>query len=74
MGEGARRADEGSGSQHNDYAASLSLAALGEDRKSVAISVTLQPKDKTLTDEEIEKVGASVVAAVTKATGATLRS
>ena len=37
--------------------------------KSVAIAVTLQPKDKTLTDEEIEKVAASVVAAVTQGDG-----
>ena len=49
-------------------------ASVGENRKSVAISVTLQPKDKTLTDEEIEKVAASVVAAVSKATGGTLRT
>jgi phenylalanyl-tRNA synthetase beta chain len=49
-------------------------ASVGENRKSVAISVTLQPKDKTLTDEEIEKVASSVVASVTKATGGTLRT
>lgn len=49
-------------------------AALGDNRKSVAISVTLQPKDKTLTDEDIEKVGAAVVSAVTKATGGVLRA
>jgi phenylalanyl-tRNA synthetase beta chain len=48
-------------------------AGVGEGKKSVAIRVTLQPTDKTLTDEEIEKVGASIVAAVGKATGGTLR-
>ena len=42
-------------------------------KKSVAIRVTLQPTEKTLTDEEIEKVGPSIVAAVGKATGGTLR-
>ncbi len=42
-------------------------------RKSLAIEVTLQPKDRTLTDAEIEAVAAKVVAAVVKATGATLR-
>ncbi|MCF1744163.1 phenylalanine--tRNA ligase subunit beta [Paradevosia shaoguanensis] len=46
---------------------------VGEGRKSVAIEVTLQPQDKTLTDEEIEKVSGSIVAAVEKATGGTLR-
>ena len=48
-------------------------ASLGEDKKSVAISVTLQPTEKTLTDEEIEAVAAKIVAAVEKATGGTLR-
>ncbi|MBL8596807.1 MAG: phenylalanine--tRNA ligase subunit beta [Devosia sp.] len=48
-------------------------AGVGEGKKSVAIRVTLQPTDKTLTDEEIEKVGAAIVAAVSKATGGTLR-
>jgi phenylalanyl-tRNA synthetase beta chain len=42
-------------------------------KKSLAITVTLQPTDKTLTDEEIEAVGAKVVAAVAKATGGELR-
>ncbi|MFC7333785.1 phenylalanine--tRNA ligase subunit beta [Rhodocista pekingensis] len=42
-------------------------------RKSVALSVTLQPVEKTLTDAEIEAVAGKVVAAVTKATGAALR-
>jgi phenylalanyl-tRNA synthetase beta chain len=46
---------------------------VGDGQKSVAIRVTLQPTDKTLTDEEIDRVSAAVVAAVTKATGGTLR-
>ncbi|MEQ1899981.1 MAG: phenylalanine--tRNA ligase subunit beta [Devosia sp.] len=45
-----------------------------EGRKSVAIAVMLQPVEKTLTDEEIDKVAAAIVAAVGKATGGTLRS
>ncbi len=48
--------------------------ALGEGRKSLAIEVTLQPVEKTLTDEEIEAVSKAIVAAVEKATGGTLRS
>jgi len=42
-------------------------------KKSVAIEVTLQPRQQTLTDEEIDKVGEKVVAAVAKVTGGTLR-
>jgi phenylalanyl-tRNA synthetase beta chain len=48
--------------------------ALGEGKKSIAISVTLQPVDHTLSDAEIEAVGARIVAAVNKATGGTLRT
>tara|TARA_R100001129_G_scaffold186346_2_gene177667 strand:- start:3653 stop:6100 length:2448 start_codon:yes stop_codon:yes gene_type:complete len=48
-------------------------ASLGEGKKSVAIEVTLQPRDKTLTEEELEKVSAKVVANVEKSTGGTLR-
>jgi phenylalanyl-tRNA synthetase beta chain len=44
-----------------------------DDKKSIALSVTLQPVERTLTDAEIEAVSAKVVAAVTKATGAALR-
>ncbi|WP_414473257.1 phenylalanine--tRNA ligase subunit beta [Microvirga sp. M2] len=44
------------------------------DKKSVAIAVTLQPLEKTLTDVEIEAVSAKIVAEVSKKTGAVLRS
>lgn len=47
--------------------------SLGEDEKSLAIEVTLQPRAKTLTDEELEAVSSKIVAAVKKATGGTLR-
>ncbi len=43
-------------------------------KKSIAITVRLQPKDKTLTDTEIEAVAARIVEKVTKATGGVLRS
>jgi phenylalanyl-tRNA synthetase beta chain len=46
---------------------------LGEGKKSIAISVRLQPSDATLTDAEIDAVAERVVASVTKATGGTLR-
>ena len=42
--------------------------------KSLAIEVTLQPRDKTLTEAEIEAVSQKIVQAVSKATGGTLRS
>ena len=48
--------------------------SLEEGKKSLAIEVTLQPRDKTLTDEEIEVVSAAIIAAVQKATGGELRS
>ncbi len=44
-----------------------------EGSKSVAIAVTLQPRERTLTDAEIEAVIAKIVAEVGKRTGATLR-
>ncbi len=48
-------------------------AALGEGRKSLGVEVTFQPRERTLTDAEIEAASAHVVAAVAKATGAVLR-
>jgi phenylalanyl-tRNA synthetase beta chain len=42
-------------------------------KKSVAIAVTLMPSDRTLTDEDIERVSKAIVAAVQKTTGAILR-
>ncbi|HUG62975.1 MAG TPA: phenylalanine--tRNA ligase subunit beta [Methylomirabilota bacterium] len=46
---------------------------VGAGRKSVAVEVTLKPTERTLTDEDIDAVSKAIVAAVTKATGATLR-
>jgi phenylalanyl-tRNA synthetase beta chain len=45
-----------------------------EGKKSLAIAVRLQPKERTLTDAEIESVAQKIVNAVTKATGGALRS
>jgi len=47
---------------------------VAEGRKSLAIAVRLQPKDKTLTDSEIDAIAQKIVAAVTKATGGILRT
>jgi phenylalanyl-tRNA synthetase beta chain len=42
-------------------------------KKSVAIAVTLQPREKTMTDEEIEAIAGRIVAEVGKRTGGVLR-
>lgn len=42
-------------------------------KKSIAISVTLQPKEATLTEAEIDALAKKIVANVTKQTGGTLR-
>ena len=45
-----------------------------EGKKSLAIAVRLQPKDRTLTEAEIDATAQKIVTAVTKATGGILRS
>ena len=50
------------------------LYKLEGGKTSLAIEVTLQPREKTLTEAEIEAVSAKIVPAVSKATGGTLRS
>ena len=42
-------------------------------KKSIAIAVTIQPREKTMTDAEIDAVGAKIVAEVSKRTGGVLR-
>ncbi|HEX9857184.1 MAG TPA: phenylalanine--tRNA ligase subunit beta [Paracoccaceae bacterium] len=49
-------------------------AQMGSGKKSLAITVRLQPTDKTLTEAEIEAVSARIVEKVSKATGGVLRS
>ncbi|MEM6381634.1 MAG: phenylalanine--tRNA ligase subunit beta [Pseudomonadota bacterium] len=43
-------------------------------KKSLAVEVTLQPKDKTLTDEQIDAVGAKIIGAVEQKLGGVLRA
>jgi phenylalanyl-tRNA synthetase beta chain len=47
---------------------------IDDGKKSIAIAVTIQPREKTLTDQEIEAVAAKIVAEVTRKTGGTLRA
>ena len=49
-------------------------ASLGEGKKSLAIEVTLQPREKTLTDEDFDRIAKAIVAAVGKSTGGVLRA
>ena len=42
-------------------------------KKSIAIAVTIQPREKTMTDAEIETLGGKIVTEVTKRTGGVLR-
>ncbi len=56
------------------FAGEKAAQQLGEGKKSVAIEVRIQPREKTLTDEEIQALADRIVSAVAKATGATLRA
>jgi phenylalanyl-tRNA synthetase beta chain len=47
---------------------------LPEGKKSLAIEVRLQPRDKTLAEDEIAAISARIVSAVIKATGGALRA
>ena len=44
-----------------------------EGQKSIAVEVSVQPTEKTLTDAEIEALSSRIVAAADKAVGAKLR-
>ena len=46
---------------------------VAEGQKSVAISVRLEPDDRTLTEAEIDAVAAKIIGAVEKRTGGRLR-
>ena len=48
-------------------------AQMGQGKKSIALTVRLQPTTATLTDADIEAVSKKIVEKVTKATGGTLR-
>ncbi|MBB6011612.1 phenylalanyl-tRNA synthetase beta chain [Aquamicrobium lusatiense] len=48
-------------------------ASLGEGKKSIAIEVTIQPVEKTLTEEDFEALAGRIVENVRKQTGGALR-
>lgn len=43
-------------------------------KKSIAFNVTLEPKDKTLSDNDIDQISKKIISVVQETTGATLRS
>jgi phenylalanyl-tRNA synthetase beta chain len=48
-------------------------AGIEAGKKSVAIAVLIQPRDKTMTEPEIDALAAKIVAEVAKRTGGVLR-
>ncbi len=57
----------------DEFTGEAASAQMGEGRKSLAITVRLQPRQRTLTEAEIEAVSDKIVAKVQKATGGVLR-
>jgi len=43
-------------------------------KKSIAFNVTLEPRDKTLSEKDIDQISKKIISTVQEATGATLRS
>ena len=71
---GADKALIESVSVFDEFKGDQAEAQMGEGKKSLAISVRLQPVEQTLTEKDIETVGARIVEKVGKATGGVLRS
>ena len=71
--KGADRALIAQASVFDQFSGAEAEAQLGTGKKSIAITVRLQPRDATLTDKEIEAVSAKIIAKVGKATGGVLR-
>ena len=57
----------------DQFAGEKAEAQMGAGKKSIALTVRLQPTDKTLTEAEIEAVSQKVIEKVAKATGGVLR-
>jgi phenylalanyl-tRNA synthetase beta chain len=57
----------------DEFSGPRAEAQMGPGRKSIALTVRLEPAAGTLTEAEIEAVAARVVEKVTKATGGSLR-
>ena len=57
----------------DEFGGERAEAQMGAGKKSLAISVRLQPTHRTLTDDEIEAVARRIIDKVEKATGGQLR-
>ncbi|WP_370232101.1 phenylalanine--tRNA ligase subunit beta [Cognatishimia sp.] len=57
----------------DEFTGEKAEAQMGAGKKSIAVTVRLQPSDATLKEKDIEAVSAKIVAKVEKATGGTLR-
>jgi phenylalanyl-tRNA synthetase beta chain len=57
----------------DEFTGEKAEAQMGSGKKSLAVSVRLQPTGKTLTEKDIEAVSAKVIEKVAKATGGQLR-
>ena len=49
-------------------------ANIPKDKKSVAINVTLQAVDKTLSEKDLDQISKKIIEVVKQKTGATIRS
>lgn len=72
--KGADKALIADASVFDQFTGEKAETQMGEGKKSIAISVRLQPQDATLTDSEIEAVSAKIIEKVSKATGGVLRA
>ncbi len=72
--QGADRALIGSVAVFDEFAGPRAEAQMGAGKKSLAITVRLEPRARTLTEAEIDAVGSKVVDKVAQATGGVLRS
>ncbi len=72
--KGADKALIAEASVFDQFTGERAEAQMGAGKKSIAITVRLQPSDATLTDKDIEAVSQKIIAKVEKATGGQLRS
>lgn len=71
--QGAGKALIDSVSVFDEFTGARAEAQMGAGKKSLAITVHLQPQDRTLTEADIEAVCAKIIDKVHKATGGVLR-
>ncbi len=57
----------------DEFTGEKAESQMGEGKKSIAVTVRLQPTDKTLKEKDIEAIAAKIIEKVGKATGGTLR-